>query len=241
MVSKRGASVQPVAPRSRLYLSSLSHLKHARIRRILTLAGFDIRIGVPNPGDHVALWGEGHTADRGRWLAKRRGAQLLFLEDGFMRSVRPGRTGEPPLGLLIDKRGPYFDARLETDLERLLQTAPMEDQSELARADALVDRVSRAGIGKYNCMLGEVPEPGFVLVVDQTLGDRAVAGAQASRATFAQMLKAARAEYPDRRIVIQQHPETALGLRKGYLETPEHGITLLSEPAPSYALIHAAH
>ncbi|MDJ0858691.1 MAG: capsular polysaccharide biosynthesis protein [Dinoroseobacter sp.] len=241
MTSQRGASGTPVAPRSRLYLSSLSHLRDVRVRRILKLAGYDLRFGVPGMNDQVAIWGQGRTANRGKWLAAQRGAQLLHLEDGFLRSVRPGRCGDPPLSLIADPGGAYFDANAETNLERLLNSASLEDPTELARAETLIARLTASGVSKYNYATGVDPAAGFVLVVDQTHGDRSVAGANASEKTFLDMLTAARAEHPNRQIVIQQHPETALGLREGYLTKAGDDICAIAPPAQLYNLLSKAH
>jgi len=224
-----------------LYLSSLSHLRARRVRRILHLAGYDLRVGLPGAQDLVALWGTGRTAARGRWLAAQRGAGLLHLEDGFLRSVLPGRSGAPTLSLIADRGGAYYDAGAETDLERLLRTHPLDDPVQLARAEALLEHLTRTGISKYNAARGTVPPEGFVLVVDQTYGDRAIAGAGADKASFAEMLRAAIAENPGRRILVQSHPETALGLRQGYFETLPEEVSRLSQPARPHALLAAAH
>ncbi|WP_425092580.1 capsular polysaccharide biosynthesis protein [Tropicimonas sp. S265A] len=241
MIIQRGASGPPGAPRSRLYISSLSHLTNRRVRRILSLAGYTLCMGLPGSDDLVALWGQGHTATRGAKLARIHGASLLHLEDGFFRSVLPGRTGAPTLSLIVDQRGPYFDSAVETDLEHLLQNSPLEDPKDLARAEHLITRLVTSGVSKYNSATAPAPEAGFVLVVDQTRGDRSIAGAQASADTFAWMLDTARREHPDRRIVVQEHPETSLGLRPGHFETLPSEVTRLEKPVPPYALLDAAH
>ena len=46
------------------------------------------------------------------------GARVLRVEDAFLRSLFPGRKGEPPLGLLIDEQGVYYDPATPNDLER---------------------------------------------------------------------------------------------------------------------------
>ncbi|SDX62785.1 capsular polysaccharide biosynthesis protein [Roseicitreum antarcticum] len=67
-----------------------------RLRRILSLAGYDLRLGLPDAGDAVAVWGHGATAHRGTAIAARRGATLIRLEDAFLRSIHPGRAGSEP-------------------------------------------------------------------------------------------------------------------------------------------------
>lgn len=75
-----------------LFVYSAGFLRAPRIRRILTLAGWSPRLGIPGPGDAVGVWGASPTAWRGRAVAHRRGAQLVTVEDAFLRSILPGRA-----------------------------------------------------------------------------------------------------------------------------------------------------
>lgn len=225
-----------------MYLSSFTHLRESRYRRILALAGYDVRIGIPQKTDQVAVWGAGKTADRGKWLAGLNGAKLLHLEDGFLRSVKPGRTGEAPLSLLVDTRAPYFESSVETDLEHLLQYQLDATADKLDRANQLIELLKCSGVSKYNTATGQTPEPGFVLVADQTHGDRAIAGAQASAQSFSKMLDAARAEHSGRRIIIHRHPETMMGLRPGHYDhISKPGVEALGDAVAPYSLLSAAH
>ncbi len=194
-----------------------------RLRRILTLAGWELRAGLPGKGDRVAIWGASPTAWRGQAVARRRGVPLVRFEDAFVRSVLPGRARGPvaargPLGLLIDPFGIHFDASAPSLIERLAEGGQARDLT--ARARAGIERLRRADLSKYNAHLPglPIPEPGYVLVIDQTRGDASLMGA--GREHFLRMLQAARAEHPGRRFVIRSHPETAAGLRAGHL-TPE--------------------
>ena len=72
------------------------------MRRILELAGYGIRVGWPSAGDAVGVWGRKPVSRRGLAVARRTGAQVVTVEDGFLRSLHPGVTGEPPLSLTID-------------------------------------------------------------------------------------------------------------------------------------------
>ena len=54
------------AEERRLYVYSGGFLTQPRIRRILTLAGYTVRIGAPQgPEDRVGVWGHSPTAPRG--------------------------------------------------------------------------------------------------------------------------------------------------------------------------------
>ena len=86
--------------RRRLFVYNGGFLTQTRIRRILELSGYDIRLGAPSDlTDMVGVWGQSPTSHRGEAVAARRDAPILRVEDSFLRSVLPGREKEPPLGL----------------------------------------------------------------------------------------------------------------------------------------------
>ncbi len=223
----------------RLFFYNAGFLRQPRLRRILQLAGHDLRLGLPGPDDGVAVWGRSPYAGRGEAVAQRRGVPVVRIEDAFLRSVRPGRMGDAPLGLMIDPVGVFFDSSTPSRLETLLSRAPLDDSALLSRARDGIGRLKAADLSKYNMHdATPPPAPGFVLVVDQTRGDASITHAGASSATFAQMLTAALAEHPTARIVIKTHPETAQGLRPGHFgpRGPDR-VTLLTNPVSPWALL----
>ena len=203
----------------RLYVYNGGFLTQTRVRRIVQLAGYDIRLGLPGPDDMVGLWGQSPTAGRGLAVAARRGAGVLRVEDAFLRSVLPGRSGQPPLGLVLDSKGVHFDPAQPSELEDLLARHPLDDPGLLARATAAMAQMQAGHLTKYTGFVVEPPDPalaGAVLVIDQTFGDASVRASGADRGTFQRMLALARAEHPGARIMIKTHPETSAGHRKGY-------------------------
>jgi capsular polysaccharide export protein len=203
----------------RLFVYNGGFLTQGRVRRILELSGYDIRLGKPGAGELVGVWGQSPTSPRGEAVAAWRGASVLRVEDAFLRSVRPGRDREPPLGLHLDLTGVHFDARQPSDIETLLATHPLDDPTLIARARACIDRLKALHLSKYSAFDtdGPLPAPGFVLVIDQTLGDASVRASGADRARFVEMLHLARREHPDRPIVVKSHPETLAGHRAGHI------------------------
>ncbi|MFV0299325.1 MAG: capsular polysaccharide biosynthesis protein, partial [Paracoccus sp. (in: a-proteobacteria)] len=201
----------------RLFVYNGGFWLRPRLRRILTLAGWQIATGLPGSGDAVGIWGASPTAWRGRAIARRRGADLVTVEDAFLRSVLPGRDRSAsgrrgPVGLLIDPVGLHFDPSGPSLITRLVAKAAAHE-AEAARA---LNRLRAADLSKYNAHLPEapLPPPGYVLVIDQTRGDASLMGA--GREVFLNMLAAAREENPGRPILIRSHPETAAGLRPGH-------------------------
>ena len=56
----------------RLFVYNGGFLTQRRLRRILHLAGHELRIGLPGPDDAVAVWGNSPTAHRGLAVAAKR-------------------------------------------------------------------------------------------------------------------------------------------------------------------------
>ena len=142
-------------------------MARGRVKRILALAGHQVSLGLAGPGDDVGVWGRSPLAWRGEAVAARRGAALVRIEDAFLRSIRPGRMGEPPLGLLIDWRGVHFDPSVPSDLEHLLASHPLDDPALLARASVGMARLIAADLSKYNLHDPALapPDPGYVLEI----------------------------------------------------------------------------
>lgn len=71
--------------RRRLYYYTAGFLRQRRVRRILQLAGYDLKLGKPTSDDSVAVWGRSPYAARGEAIAAKTGASLLRVEDAFLR------------------------------------------------------------------------------------------------------------------------------------------------------------
>ena len=228
----------------RLFVYNGGFLTRPRERRILDLAGWRICYGLPKPGDYVGVWGQSPTAHRGEAIARRYQAPLMRIEDAFLRSLFPGPKGEPPLGLLIDGRGVHFDPSTPSDLEELLATHPLDDTALLDRARGVMARMREDHITKYSAfdLSQPAPEPGYVLVIDQTKGDAAVRASRADRNRFLEMLFVAQEENPGARILIKTHPETQQGLRTGFFQDDDKraNIEFCSDPISPWHLLDGA-
>lgn len=172
--------------------------------------------------DAVAGWGLRPSTRKALAYASKHGLPYVALEDGFLRSFG---TGEhfPPLSLVVDDQGIYYDCTRPSALERLLCS-----NADVLASDASLVRQARkqlvsAGLSKYN-HAPELPESMLrsddvqrVLVVDQTAGDMSVAKGGADAATFDAMLAAALAENPQATVYVKTHPEVTSGRKGGYL------------------------
>ena len=188
--------------------------------------------------DAVAGWGTKPNTRRARELARRRGAPFLALEDGFLRSVMPGVHGEPPLSLVVDPVGIYYDATRPSQLERWLADGTFDDE-ELDRARRLLAELRRTGLSKYNHQpdidLGPRARP-RVLVVDQTAGDQSIRLGLPST-DFAGMLAYAGTEHPDAELVVKAHPDVLLGHKAGALRGRADRVRWLDQPAHPASLL----
>ena len=228
----------------RLFTFSGGFLTQGRLRRILQLSGHEICLGRPGPSDGVVVWGHSSTSMRGQWMADRLHLPLIRVEDAFLRSLRPGRMGDAPLGLLIDPIGVHYDAAGPSVLEHILATHDLTDSNLHARAHAGIARLRHLDLSKYNMHDPALapPEPGYVLVVDQTRNDASLLASAANQATFTAMLARAKTDYPGARIILKSHPETTLGLRPGHYSAKDTtgNVSLLSAPLSPWRLLDGA-
>lgn len=161
------------------------------------------------PGDQVTLaW-----ANR---AAETPGA--LRVEDGFLRSRGLGAALVPPLSLVADDLGIYYDPTRESRFE-LLMAEPLPPAAR-ARALALADALVASGLTKYNLsgVLPKLPPGRRILVPGQVEDDASIRlGAGAERSNLA-LLERARAENPDAVLIYKPHPDVEAGLRPGRIE-----------------------
>ena len=244
MTGHRGVETQAGGNRPRLFVYNGGFMTQRRIRRILSLSGYRLRLGLPGEGDAVAIWGASPTAHRGRAVAAKRGVPLLRVEDAFLRSLHPGRAGEPPVGLTLDWSGVHFDPSTPSDLETLLTTHPLDDTALLNRARDAIARIREIGLTKYSGFDPDapLPKPPYVLVVDQTRGDASVTASGADPARFREMLVFAQVEHPGMPVVIKTHPETQAGYRPGHFGPGDANarISLLTHSVNPHTLLEGA-
>ena len=228
----------------RLFVFNGGFLTKPRIRRILRLSGYDIKLGKPTNTDMIGVWGQSPTSPRGEAVARATDAPILRVEDAFLRSIHPGRSGEAPLGLFIDKKSVHFDPSTPSDLETLLAEHPLDNSAMMVRARCAIERLKAIDLSKYNAHDPSIPlpDPGYVLVIDQTKNDASVTASGAGLADFREMLVLAQEENPGAKIIIKTHPETIAGHRNGYYskadETPR--VSLLSDPVSPWQLLDGA-
>lgn len=193
--------------------------------------------------DAIAGWGLRPSSRRARAFAQRLKLPYVALEDGFLRSFGTGKWF-PPLSLVVDEDGIYYDCSRPSSLELLLRSE-QEFKALESGAPCIRARLCSAGLSKYNhapdFLLGMLRSDDVqrVLVVDQTAGDMSVAKGGADAASFEAMLAAALTENPQATIYVKTHPEVTSGLKGGYLTNvqPSARVVVLREAINPMGLI----
>ncbi len=244
MIHRRDNSAHTASDPRRVFYFNAGFLRQRQIRRMLALAGYPLRLGRPNADDLIAVWGHSPYAKRGEAMAERSGAGLIRVEDAPLRSLHPGRDGAPPLGLVIDTRGAHFNSAGPSDLEHILKTDPLDDTALMDRARGAIARLQEAHLSKYSGFDPNLPcpDPGYVLVIDQTHGDASVTHGGADANSFREMLYYAQEENPGAKILIKTHPETRAGHRKGYFTQADENdrVQLFTDPVSPWSLLEGA-
>lgn len=160
-------------------------------------------------GDQAVHWGV--DAPNSAWR----------VEDGFIRSVGLGSDLIPPMSLVVDKRGMYFDPTRPSDLEHLLQHHTFKPD-ELHEAQAVRQFIVTHGITKYNLepllpVVWQSSGRQVLLVVGQVEDDASISLGCTFVKTNLGLLQAVLHANPKAFIVYKPHPDVATGNRAGHL------------------------
>ena len=206
------------------------------IARIPRLAHF-----LEGVGDCAVGWGMKPSGFKAQKIAAKRRIRCLLLEDGFLRSI--GRN-DPPLSLIMDDIGVYYDAGAPSRMEQYAGRPITPKETERARS--LIKAWRMAGVSKYNHAPdydGQLPQR-YVLVVDQTFNDAAIRYGRADEKSFARMLQAALDENPDCTVLLKVHPDIFTHGKTGYFNIEDvvrnPRIQVLAEECHAARLIREA-
>ena len=208
-------------------IARIPHLGKTLGESVLYANQFQYVLGIKLLPSKILGWAIRPTTLRARQIAKKHTFEYFSLEDGFLRSFLAGQLS-PPLSLVIDASGIYYDCKHWSDLEMLINHREKYDTDlYLSRKYGVSGKIVLCHLSKYNHM------PDFeeslldittcrsgrkrVLVIDQTVGDMSIIYGGADDSSFHRMLLAARAEHPDALIVVKTHPEVSGGQKRGYL------------------------
>lgn len=207
-------------------------------RRIVAAPRF---FGAAPPVSAWLGWGARRSGLDARRRAQAQGLPFAVLEDGFIRSVGLGKTGAPPVSLVADDIGIYYDAARESRLERLIAEAAARPSPAAAAGLA---RWRGERLTKYNIGADRAPDAltGKIILVDQVRGDASVAGAGADAASFERLVARALAAHNAARLAVLTHPDVRAGKARGYLSeiAARHGVMVIAQSLSPQAVLDAA-
>lgn len=151
--------------------------------------------------------------------AQRKSLPLWRMEDGFLRSSGLGSDLLPPLSLVLDKRGIYYDATRPSDLEVLLNHSQLTLAQQM-RAEKLRQRLVESKLSKYNLgadfsLPAKAKDKKVILVPGQVEDDASIKTGTVSIKSNLELLRTVRERNPHAYIVYKPHPDVLVGNRKG--------------------------
>lgn len=178
-----------------------------------------MRNGLLSPGAAVAVWRSKVSSQAAAELEEA-GAEMIEVEDGFLRSRGLGSDCVPPLSITVDRHGPHFDPSRPSELELLLERGQF-DQAVVERARALRLRIVESGLAKYGQGTARIERPAgdrrHILVPGQVEDDRAVTTGGCGLSSNQELLRRVREQAPDAFILFKPHPDVVAGHRRGAL------------------------
>jgi capsular polysaccharide export protein len=187
---------------------------------------FSDDLSATNEQTVVAAWSS-RLPDKARGQIAQNNPQIIEVEDGFIRSSGLGANCVPPLSIIADRCGIYFDPGSESDLEHILQNADIPDET-LKMAEDLRQAIVAASISKYgNTNKASMPVTQIrnlsagrkiILVPGQVEDDRSVQSGGGNITGNIELLKRVRASEPDGFLVYKPHPDIDAGHRTGAID-----------------------
>ncbi|MEM8848636.1 MAG: capsular polysaccharide biosynthesis protein [Pseudomonadota bacterium] len=176
----------------------------------------------------------GPKSDRDQTQIRR---QVLHMEDGFLRSRGLGAELIPPLSLVLDEQGIYYDPTRRSDLEDAIERAAALPPDALDRARKLRRAVTAARLTKYNLQgqIPDLPDTRIILVPGQVADDASIRLGTSDVADNAHLLAETRKANPDAFLIYKPHPDVEAGLRDGAIQAID--ADLIATRADPVALI----
>lgn len=187
--------------------TGMSRWKHEPLQRFFGTYGTVQFADAPFGGTRHMAWGD-----------KPANGNPMRIEDGFIRSKGLGAELVPPLSLVLDDLGIYYDPTGPSRLETLIEDSSKLSKAALLRAEKLLAQITKKQLSKYN--IGEknlppLPAGRRILVPGQVEDDASIRLGTTEVSTNLQLLKATRAANPAAVLLYKPHPDVEAGLRPG--------------------------
>lgn len=215
----------------KLYCFGFGWWKYGYLRNFLNGAGYSvifvkdarsaIRKGF-NRHSNIVVWGHNEMEDVQN-LSSETGIGIWRVEDGFIRSVGLGSELVPPMSLVLDRKGIYYDPTTESDLESILNNYSFT-QDIITRAKRLRELIVQGRVTKYNCEtylsinLRVKSSQKVIFVPGQVENDISIRLGSPVIKTNKELLMKVRDINPDAFIIYKPHPDVLAKNRKGHIE-----------------------
>jgi len=215
-----------------LYCFGFTLWKQAYIRRYLYAPGNKINFiwtakkAIKRGFDsssNIIVWGNRAFAEA-RELADNYKIKIWRMEDGFIRSVGLGSDLTPPLSLVVDKTGIYYDPTQPSDLESLLETYAFTDELIMRAANIkkmlLENAVSKYNVGKklVSNLVQNRAGQCIILIPGQVEDDASIQKGCVDIKTNAELIQQVRLTNPSAYLVYKPHPDVISGNRIGKVD-----------------------
>ncbi|CAA6825435.1 MAG: Capsular polysaccharide export system protein KpsC [uncultured Sulfurovum sp.] len=173
-------------------------------------------------------WGRKKTGKFASWCYQKFGGSLILKEDGFIRSMDLGIKGSPSFSLVEDKKGIYYDATGESDLENILNSYDFNaDEALIQKAEDAMDLIKKYHISKYN-NAANISDDFFkdkgkkrILIIAQTAGDASLEYGLGNKFTTKQMIDEAMNENLNASVYLKIHPDVLVGKKESDIKREE--------------------
>lgn len=203
----------------------------------------------------IVVWGK-KKAQEALQLAEKFKTEIIYLEDGFLRSLTTGQDNKlTPLSLIIDKKNIYYDCNQPSELEDIannldyyLQESKTDKNILLKQASQAIEYKNFHELSKYNSATENYNTQTInnndkknLLLIDQVQEDLSVKYSNSSKQEFIQLFEDSLKLYDSYNIYIKAHPASNTGyLEELYINSPQDikdKITLIKENINSINLL----
>lgn len=215
-----------------LYCFGFTLWKQVYIRRYLYSPGNTINFiwtakkaikkGLDN-NSNIIIWGN-RALDEAKKMADQYNIKIWCMEDGFIRSVGLGSDLTPPLSLVVDKTGIYYDPTQPSDLESLLEnyefTHELITRAAIIRKMLLENAVSKYNVGKklVSSLVMNQADQTIILIPGQVEDDASIKKGCVDIKTNADLIKLVRTNNPSAYLIYKPHPDVISGNRIGKVD-----------------------
>lgn len=172
-----------------------------------------------DPRSEIFVWGF-KVPEHISSFAKYKNIKIVYVEDGFVRSVNLGATKAPPMSICLDGKTPYFNAREASDIEDLLNSYEFTDEIR-DRAGRAIQLLLNTGVSKYNNAEAVDVEKLYgpkktkrVLVIGQVEDDASIKYGAERPIDNNDLVRLAASENPGAQIIYKPHPDVLAGHRE---------------------------